>query len=58
MPIVSVAPRTSSNNPIALWLCYTQQGPGHYDALVAQVNSDEGTNDSEPNEMQTGKNTG
>jgi hypothetical protein len=36
MPIVSVAPR-SSNNPGVIWLSYNQQGPGHYDTLVAKA---------------------
>ncbi len=36
MPIVSVAQR-SSNSPVVIWLSYNQQGPRHYDTLVAKA---------------------
>ena len=36
MPVVSVAPRIPSN-PGVIWLSYNQQGPGHYDTLVAKA---------------------
>ena len=37
MPIVYVAPRAGFSRDAVIYLSYTQQGAGHYDALVAKV---------------------
>ena len=56
MPIVSVAPRNSSN-PGVIWLSYIQQGAGHYDALVAHpLENLEQMDDTESNEILTDMN--
>ena len=34
MPFLSVVPRMSLNHDIVMYLSYTQQGCGHYDALL------------------------
>ena len=39
MPIVSVVPWENSNKEIVIYLSYTQQGAGHYDAVTASQES-------------------
>jgi hypothetical protein len=56
MPIVSVAPR-SSNNPGVIWLSYNQQGPGHYDTLVAKAENSYQANLMESSEIEKDQNT-
>ena len=56
MPVVSVAPRISSN-PEVIWLSYNQQGPGHYDTLVAKAeNKDQANVMKESSEIQKDQN--
>ena len=43
MPFLPVVPRNNLNNGIIIYLSYTQEGPGHYDALVA-TNFTDGSN--------------
>ena len=56
MPVVSVAPRISNNQGV-IWLSYNQQGPGHYDTLVAKAeNSDQANVMTESSEIQKDQN--
>ena len=58
MPIISVVPRISLNNPTAIYLSYMQQGPGHYDAVVAQGDNLGEQAIKKNNEIKTSEKTG
>ena len=55
MPFLPVVPRNRLNNDIIIYLSFTQEGPGHYDALVSTNIPDSSENVAETRQCGTWK---